>query len=207
MLSPSLHVRAFVRRDYQLVWRAMQDVTAARTSMSADELWQLEHPAVYTQGLNGKPEHLLNVGDIPLVKTDRGGQVTYHGPGQIVMYTLVDLRRLGWGVRNLVELLERSVIDTLTSYGIPSHARRDAPGIYVQDRKIAALGLRVRNGCSYHGVSLNVAMDLEPFQRINPCGYAGLKITQVCDEGGPNDLATVTETFSTRLQRRYRSMV
>lgn len=201
-----LHVRAFVRRDYYLVWQAMQNVTAVRTPTSPDELWQLEHPPVYTQGFNSKPEHLLDRGDIPLVQTDRGGQITYHGPGQIVMYTLIDLRRLGWSARKLVDLLEGSVIDTLTSYGIPSHARRDAPGVYVEDRKIAAVGLRIRNGRSYHGVSLNVAMDLEPFQRINPCGYAGLKITQVSDEGGPNDLVAVAEAFSFRLRQRYNTM-
>lgn len=201
-----LHVRAFVRRDYYLVWQAMQNVTAVRTPTSPDELWQLEHPPVYTQGFNSKPKHLLDRGDIPLVQTDRGGQITYHGPGQIVMYTLIDLRRLGWSARKLVDLLEGSVIDTLTSYGIPSHTRRDAPGVYVEDRKIAAVGLRIRNGRSYHGVSLNVAMDLEPFQRINPCGYAGLKITQVSDEGGPNDLVAVAEAFSFRLRQRYNTM-
>lgn len=199
-----MHVRAFVRSDYCQVWQAMQTVTALRTRSSADELWQVEHPPIYTQGMNGKSAHLLDRGDIPLLQTDRGGQITYHGPGQIVMYTLIDLRRRGWGARKLVNFLERSVIDTLTSYGIPSHARGDAPGVYVQDRKIAAIGLRVRNGCSYHGVSLNVAMDLEPFQRINPCGYPGLKITQVSDEGGPADLAAVTEALSIRLQRRFR---
>ena len=204
MVVLPMHVRAFVRRDYYPVWQAMQTVTALRTQSSADELWQVEHPPIYTQGMNGKSEHLLDRGGTPLLQTDRGGQITYHGPGQIVMYTLIDLRRRGWGVRKLVNFLERSVIDTLTSYGIPSQTRGDAPGVYVRDRKIAAIGLRVRNGCSYHGVSLNVAMDLEPFQSINPCGYPGLKITQVSDEGGPTDLATVTEALSIRLQGRFR---
>lgn len=170
----------------------MQEFTATRTASTTDELWLVEHPPVYTQGMNGKPEHLLDLGDIPLVQTDRGGQVTYHGPGQVLVYVLIDLRRRGWGVRQLVCLLEQAVIDLLTGYGITAHTRHDAPGVYVQGKKIAALGLRVRHGFSYHGLSLNVAMDLEPFQRINPCGYAKLEVTQVCDEGGPDNLADVS---------------
>lgn len=180
----------------------MQEFTATRNANAADELWLVEHPPVYTQGMNGKPEHLLDLGDIPLVQTDRGGQVTYHGPGQVVVYVLIDLRRRGWGVRQLVGLLEQAVIDLLTGYGITAHTRRDAPGVYVQGKKIAALGLRVRHGCSYHGLSLNVAMDLAPFQRINPCGYAGLEVTQLCDEGGPDNLAEVTAALSGWVQGR-----
>ncbi len=191
MILP-LNVRALGRCDYEPVWRAMQEFTAARSAVTADELWLVEHPPVYTQGMNGKPEHLLDLGDIPLVKSDRGGQVTYHGPGQIVVYVLIDLRRRGLGVRQLVDLLETAIGDLLTGYGIVAHTRRDAPGVYVQGKKIAALGLRVRHGCSYHGLSLNVVMDLAPFQRINPCGYTGLEVTQVCDEGGPDNLADVS---------------
>jgi len=187
-----LNVRALGRCDYEPVWRAMQEFTATRSAVTADELWLVEHPSVYTQGMNGKPEHLLDLGDIPLVKTDRGGQVTYHGLGQIVVYVLIDLRRRGLGVRQLVDLLETAIGDLLTGYGIAAHTRRDAPGVYVQGKKIAALGLRVRHGCSYHGLSLNVAMDLAPFQRINPCGYAGLEVTQVCDEGGSDNLSDVS---------------
>lgn len=180
----------------------MQEFTATRTVSTTDELWVVEHPPVYTQGMNGKPEHLLDLGDIPLVQTDRGGQVTYHGPGQIVVYVLIDLRRRGWGVRQLVGLLEQAAIDLLTGYGITAHTRRDAPGVYVQGKKIAALGLRVRHGCSYHGLSLNVAMDLAPFQRINPCGYAGLEVTQLCDVAGPDNLAHVSVVLLNCLKQR-----
>ncbi len=201
MILP-LNVRALGRCDYASVWRAMQEFTAARTLHAADELWLVEHPPVYTQGMNGKPEHLLDLGDIPLMQADRGGQVTYHGPGQVVVYVLIDLRRRKWGVRQLVSLLEQAVIDVLTGYGIAAHTRRDAPGVYVQGKKIAALGLRVRHGCSYHGLSFNVNMDLAPFQRINPCGYAGLEVTQLCDEGRPDNLADVGAALLGCLQRR-----
>lgn len=210
-LIPPLKIRALGCCDYVPVWHAMQTFTAARatgtathpvTAEMADELWVVEHPAVYTQGLNGKPEHLLDIGDIPLIQVDRGGQVTYHGPGQIVVYVLVDLHRRGWGVRQLVGLLEQAVVDLLAGYGILAETRRDAPGVYVGARKIAALGLRVRHGCSYHGLSFNVAMDLEPFRRINPCGYAGLEVTQLRDEGGPDNLADVTAALLDSLQQR-----
>ena len=157
----------------------MQDFTNARDKDSADELWFLQHPPVYTLGKNGKPEHILNAKDIPVINADRGGQVTYHGPGQIVVYILLDLKRLKTGVRELVTLIEQSIIDLLAGYGIESCARRDAPGVYVNNAKIAALGLRVRKGCSFHGLALNVDMDLEPFSRINPCGYEGLEVTQL----------------------------
>lgn len=195
------NIRTLGRRDYVPTWRAMQEFTATRTASTTDELWLVEHPPVYTQGMNGKPEHLLDLGDIPLVQTDRGGQVTYHGPGQIVVYVLMDLRRRGWGVRQLVGLLEQAAIDLLTGYGITAHTRRDAPGVYVQGKKIAALGLRVRHGCSYHGLSLNVVMDLAPFQRINPCGYAGLEVTQLCDVGGSNDIAQVSAALLECMRR------
>ncbi len=172
-------VRRLGRCDYIPIWNAMQRFTDARTETTVDELWLVEHPPVFTVGLNGKPEHLLAPGDIPVVKVDRGGQVTYHGPGQIVVYFLLDLRRRGMGVRALVTQMEQSVIDLLAGYGIDAESHRDAPGVYVNGAKIAALGLRVRRGCSYHGLALNVEMDLEPFARINPCGYPGLAVTQM----------------------------
>jgi lipoyl(octanoyl) transferase len=165
--------------DYQKTWQAMQDFTDTRDKGTADELWILQHPPVYTLGKNGKAEHVLNAQDIPVVNSDRGGQVTYHGPGQIVVYTLLDLNRLEIGVRELVTRIEQSIIDLLSAHGVESNARRDAPGVYVNNAKIAALGLRVRKGCSFHGLALNVDMDLEPFSRINPCGYEGLEVTQL----------------------------
>jgi lipoyl(octanoyl) transferase len=198
---PNVVVRDLGYCDYLPVWHAMQKFTAARTEDTADELWLVEHPPVYTQGMNGKPEHLLDPGTITVIQVDRGGQVTYHGPGQAVVYVLVDLRRRGWGVRQLVGFMEQAVIDLLADYGITAHARRDAPGVYVGNSKVAALGLRVRRGCSYHGLSLNVAMDLEPFQRINPCGYAGMEVTQVSDLGGPGDLGAVSDALLRHLGR------
>ncbi len=197
----TLLVRRLGPRPYRPTWRAMQAFTERRTAATADELWLLEHPPVLTLGLAAKPEHLLDPGAIAVVPVDRGGQVTYHGPGQVVAYTLLDLRRLGLGVRALVQALERSVIDLLAGYGIAAAARRDAPGVYVAGRKIAALGLRVRRHCCYHGLALNVAMDLEPFARINPCGHAGLQVTQVADEGGPDDLRQVSEALAESLRR------
>ena len=177
--------------DYERVWRAMRDFTCLRTPVSADELWAVQHPPVFTQGRAGKSEHVLTPGEIPVVKSDRGGQVTYHGPGQLVMYALMNVKRLGMGPRELVRRLERGVITYLAGYGIPGDRVKGAPGVYVDGAKIAALGLRIRNGCSYHGLALNVAMDLEPFTRINPCGYAGLTVTQLSDLGGPSDCADV----------------
>jgi lipoyl(octanoyl) transferase len=165
--------------DYQKTWQKMQDFTNTRQQDTVDELWFLQHPPVYTLGKNGKLEHVLNPADIPVINSDRGGQVTYHGPGQIVVYTLLDLNRLKIGVRQLVTVIEQSIIELLASYSVNSIARRDAPGVYVNDAKIAALGLRVRKGCSFHGLALNVDMDLEPFSRINPCGYEGLEVTQL----------------------------
>ena len=168
-------------QDYQSTWEAMRAFTLARDAATPDALWLLEHPPVFTLGQAGRPEHLLNPGAIPVVQTDRGGQVTYHGPGQLIAYLLFDLRRAGIGVKRLVHILEQSVIEVLADRGIAAAARPDAPGVYVNGAKIASLGLRVRQGCSYHGLALNVAMDLEPFQRINPCGYPGLTVTQMAD--------------------------
>jgi lipoyl(octanoyl) transferase len=164
---------------YEPTWRAMQRFTDVRTADTPDEIWFLEHPPVFTLGLNGKSEHVLAAGDIPVVQIDRGGQVTYHGPGQLVVYPLIDLRRHQLGVRDLVMALERAIIDTVARWGITAAARRDAPGVYVDGRKLASVGLRIRRGCTYHGLAFNVAMDLQPFQRINPCGYQGLQVVDL----------------------------
>jgi len=197
----ALTVRRLGARDYQPVWSAMQRYTDRRDADSLDELWLVEHPPVFTVGLNGKPEHLLAPGAIPVVQIDRGGQVTYHGPGQLVVYPLLDLRRLKLGVRQLVTSLEQAVIDLLADYGIAAVGRRDAPGVYVDGAKIAALGLRVRRGCCYHGLSLNVAMDLQPFTRINPCGYPGLRVTQLSALAGPVEMAAVARGLTAHLAR------
>lgn len=173
-----LIVRDLGRADYQQVWQDMRAFTDRRDALTQDELWLVEHPPIYTLGTNDRNEAFDNPG-IPVVKSDRGGQITYHGPGQIIAYVLLDLRRRGWGVKQLVAALEQSVIDLLTNYAITAERRPGAPGVYVDGRKIAQLGLRVRRGCSYHGLSLNAAMDLEPFRRIKPCGYAGLETTDI----------------------------
>jgi lipoyl(octanoyl) transferase len=161
----------------------MQQFTESRTQETEDEIWVVEHPPVYTLGLNGKPEHLLTPGLIPVIKTDRGGQVTYHGPGQLVVYTLLDIKRLQLGVRQLVALLEQAIITTLGQYGISSAARKDAPGVYLGQQKIASIGLRIKKGCSYHGLSINNDMDLSPFDHINTCGYPNLQVTQLAHQG------------------------
>jgi len=179
----------------------MQRFTDARGPNTPDELWLVEHDPVFTLGQAGKPEHVLAPGDIPVLNVDRGGQVTYHGPGQIVAYPLVDLRRLGLGVRELVCRIEQAVIDVLAGHGITAARRAGAPGIYVQGAKVMALGLRVRRGCSFHGLAFNVAMDLEPFQRINPCGFQGLEVTSVLDLGGPGDPAALKPALVQALSR------
>ena len=180
-MLPQPVIKDLGRTDYQPVWQAMKSFTDSRKSDTADEFWQTEHNPVYTQGLNGRNEHLLNTGNIPVIQVDRGGQVTYHGPGQLVVYCLVDLNRIGIGIRSLVTVIEQSIIRLLGDYGIDAHARKDAPGVYVGDAKIAALGLRVRKGCCYHGLSLNLDMDLQPFAGINPCGFSDLPVTQLID--------------------------
>jgi lipoyl(octanoyl) transferase len=176
--TPGLIIRWLGRVAYEPVWQDMQQFTTGRDADTADELWLLEHPPVFTLGRNGKPEHVYDTGDIPLIQVDRGGQVTYHGPGQLVAYLLLDLNRRGLGVQSLVRLLEQAVIDLLAAHAVRGERRDKAPGVYVDGRKIAALGLRVRRGCSFHGLSLNVDMDLAPFGMINPCGYRGLEVTQ-----------------------------
>lgn len=194
-----LLVRRLGRRDYEPTWRAMQSFTDAREPSAPDELWLLEHPPVFTQGQAGRAEHVLNPGDIPVIQIDRGGQITYHGPGQLVAYLLLDLRRAGLGVKGLVRLLEQSVVDLLAGYGIKAHARLQAPGVYVGDAKIAAVGLRVRHGCSYHGLALNVDMDLEPFSRINPCGYPGMAVTRVKDLVGAVEFRSIEVDLAERI--------
>jgi lipoyl(octanoyl) transferase len=184
----------------------MQAFTDRRNPATPDEIWLLEHPPVFTLGQAGRPEHLLDPGEIPVLQVDRGGQVTYHGPGQLVLYLLLDLRRRRLGVRQLVSLMEQAVVGLLGSYGIGASARRDAPGVYVEARKIASLGLRVRHGCSFHGLSLNVNMDLAPFQRINPCGYPGLEVTQLVDEKGPGEIDQVARDLRCHLDRLLQSV-
>lgn len=171
-------------QDYESTWLSMQAYTQTRDSETPDQLWLTEHPPVYTLGLNGRREHLLSVGsDIPVIQSDRGGQVTYHGPGQVVAYTLLDIKRRNINIRQLVTLLETAMINTLANYGVGAAARADAPGVYVDGKKIGSIGLRIKNHCSYHGLSLNNNMDLSPFDAINPCGYSGLKVTQLADLG------------------------
>jgi len=174
-----LQLRRLGTADYQQTLAAMREFTDARDAATPDELWLLEHPPVFTQGQAGRAEHLLDPGPIPVIQVDRGGQVTYHGPGQCVVYLLLDLRRRALGVRALVDLIEASIIAVLAQHGVAAVARRDAPGVYVDGAKIASLGLRIRRGCSYHGLALNVDMDLAPFARINPCGYPGLAVTSI----------------------------
>jgi lipoyl(octanoyl) transferase len=194
-------VRRLGLQPYAPVYARMREFTLARDADTPDEIWLLEHPPVFTQGQAGKAEHLLMPGDIPVVQSDRGGQVTYHGPGQLVGYVLLDLHRLGYGIRSLVTRLEHAMVECLAGYGIGAAAQPDAPGVYVDGRKIASLGLRVRNGRTYHGLSLNVAMDLEPFARINPCGFAGLRMTQLSELGGPADVAQVARDLEPLLLR------
>lgn len=181
MIVPSLSVRYLGRADYGRTLDSMRDFTLNRHAQTPDEVWILEHDPVFTQGQAGKAEHVLAPGNIPVVQVDRGGQVTYHGPGQLVAYTLLDIKRLGMGVRDLVNHLEHSVVDVLSSYAVSAYPKADAPGVYVDEAKVASLGLRIKKGCSYHGLALNVAMDLEPFSRINPCGYQGLRVAQLQD--------------------------
>lgn len=202
-MSRPVLVRRLGRQPYEPVWRAMQRFTDLRDAATPDELWVLEHDPVFTLGQAGSPEHLLAPGDIPVLAVDRGGQVTYHGPGQIVAYPLFDLRRLGVGVRELVTRIEQAVIDTLAEWNIGAERRAGAPGVYVAGAKVAALGLRVRRGCSFHGLAFNVAMDLEPFRRINPCGYRNLAVTQVLDLGGPQALSVVAGVLVGEIARQF----
>lgn len=194
-MNNTLIIRQLANMDYTSVWQAMQQFTDNRNDDTYDELWLVEHPCIFTQGQAGKEEHLLMPGNIEVVKVDRGGQVTYHGPGQQVLYVLINLRRRKMGVRQLVNLIENSIVNSLADYNITANAKPDAPGVYVDNKKVASLGLRVRKGCSFHGLALNVNMDLSPFLRINPCGYAGLEMIQTCDLGGPTNITEAGESL------------
>jgi lipoyl(octanoyl) transferase len=197
-------IRNLGLHDYESTWRDMQQFTQERNADTADELWVVEHFPVYTLGLSGKREHLLNTGNIPVIHSDRGGQVTYHGPGQLVIYTLLDIKRLNLGVRQLVTILEHAMISALAGHGIIAVSRADAPGVYVNDKKIGSIGLRIKKNCSYHGLSLNNDMDLRPFDHINTCGYSELKVTQVSDLGVAIDTSqlasSVIQSITTGLQ-------
>jgi lipoyl(octanoyl) transferase len=203
-VRPAAVVRHLGLLEYQPTWRAMQRFTEQRTAATADEIWFLEHPPVFTLGVNASRAHLLAPGDIPVVQVDRGGQVTYHGPGQLVVYPLVDLERLGLGIRAFVTALERGIIELAAQFGIRAESRRAAPGVYVAGAKLASVGVRVRRGGSYHGLALNVALDLEPFNRINPCGYQGLQMTQLSELGGPRTVAACAAALEPHLRSALR---
>ena len=197
-------IRDLGYQTYDPVWHAMQEFTNTRSEETPDEIWFTEHNPVFTLGLNTAPEHLLAPGDIPVVQIDRGGQVTYHGPGQLMIYPLIDLRRAGLGIRELVTALEQSVVDLAADYGIQAASRRDAPGVYADGVKFASIGLRVRRGASFHGMALNVNMDLEPFSRINPCGFQGLEVTDLASLGGDDTLETVRDRLLPNLIKHLR---
>jgi len=198
---PALTVRQLGLTDYQSAWQDMQAFTDNRNENTPDELWFLEHPPVFTLGRNGKQQHLHHTGDIPVIRADRGGQVTYHGPGQLIVYPLLNIKRRQLGVQSLVRTLEQSVIDLLSDYSLTAQRRNKAPGVYVDDRKLAALGLRIRKGCSFHGLSLNVDMDLSPFSMIDPCGYSDLEVTQLKDLGIEASMNTISTQFLAHLER------
>lgn len=198
---PAPVIRRLGLVEYEPTWRAMRRFTDERAAATPDEIWFLEHPPVFTLGLNASRAHLLAPGDIPVVHVDRGGQVTYHGPGQLVVYPLVDLRRAGLAIGDFVTALERAVIDLAAQFGISAERRRGAPGVYVEGRKLASVGVRVRRGGSYHGLAVNVALDLEPFRRINPCGYQGLQMTQLAELGGPRTVGACARALEPHLLR------
>ena len=204
-LDAGIEVRFLGRQEFEPTWRAMQRFTEERGAATRDEIWFTEHPPVFTLGLNASREHLLAPGDIPVVQIDRGGQVTYHGPGQLMVYPLLDLKRSGLNIRSLVTALERSVVELAGEFGIEASSRREAPGVYVAGRKLASIGLRVRRGASYHGMALNVNLDLEPFSRINPCGFQGLEMTDLARLDVRLDLASVAERLQVHLLRHFTS--
>lgn len=193
IVKPTIIVQNLGLQKYQPIWQKMQNFTDQRTPETTDELWVVEHHSVFTQGQAGKPEHILAAADIPVIQVDRGGQVTYHGPGQLVIYPLIDLRRHGIGVKTLVHGIEQAIIDTAAEYDISAKRKEKAPGVYIHEKKLASLGLRIRRGCSFHGLAFNIDMDLEPFQRINPCGYAGLEVTQLSEHTNNPSLNKVSE--------------
>jgi lipoyl(octanoyl) transferase len=206
-MNTDLIIRSLERQDYQSSWQAMQQFTNQRLQENApdfaDEIWLLEHHPVFTQGQNGKPEHILNAGDIPIIQTDRGGQITYHGPGQLMVYVLIDLKRKKLNVRQFVTMLEETIIDMLAALHITASAKREAPGVYVNEQKICSIGLRIRRGCSYHGIAFNVDMDLSPFSRINPCGFSALKMTQLADLIGPTNVFTAGQQLANFLIKKF----
>lgn len=197
----NIEVKQFNTEPYEPIWQQMRDFTDTRAANTPDQFWCLQHQPVFTQGQAGKAEHILDPGEIPVMQTDRGGQVTYHGPGQLIIYILLDLKRRGLTIKPLVSGIEQAVIDMLAEYGIIATRKTGAPGVYVNEAKICALGLRVRKGCSYHGLALNVNMDTSPFQRINPCGYEGMQVTQCADLGGPKTVAEAQEKLLPILER------
>ncbi len=197
-------VRSLGLHDYEPLWRDMQQFTETRSSLTPDEIWFTEHPPVFTLGLNASREHLLTPGDIPVIQVDRGGQVTYHGPGQLMVYPLIDLKRAGLGIRDLVTGLEQTVVDLLANFDIEAASRKDAPGVYVQGRKVASVGLRVRRGGSYHGMALNIDVDLEPFSRINPCGFSDLEVTDLAALGISESRTEIQERVQAHLLRHLR---
>ena len=203
MTASPCRVRELGRQPYEPVWRAMQRFTDARDENTADEIWLVEHDPVFTLGQAGKPEHVLAAGDIPVVHVDRGGQVTYHGPGQIVAYPLFDLKRMKVGVREYVCRIEQSMIDTMAEWNIHAERKDGAPGVYVAGAKVGALGIRVRRGCTFHGLAFNIAMDLEPWHRINPCGYQGLQVTTLADLGGPSGMDAVKPVLLANMAKQF----
>jgi len=202
--SDLIVVRSLGLHDYEPLWRDMQQFTETRSSLTPDEIWFTEHPPVFTLGLNASREHLLTPGDIPVIQVDRGGQVTYHGPGQLMVYPLIDLKRAGLGIRDLVTGLEQTVVDLLANFDIEAASRKDAPGVYVQGRKVASVGLRVRRGGSYHGMALNIDVDLEPFSRINPCGFSDLEVTNLTALGLSESRTEIQERVQAHLLRHLR---
>jgi len=202
--SDLIVVRSLGLHDYEPLWRDMQQFTETRSSLTPDEIWFTEHPPVFTLGLNASREHLLTPGDIPVIQVDRGGQVTYHGPGQLMVYPLIDLKRAGLGIRDLVTGLEQTVVDLLANFDIEAASRKDAPGVYVQGRKVASVGLRVRRGGSYHGMALNIDVDLEPFSRINPCGFSDLEVTNLTALGISESRTEIQERVQAHLLRHLR---
>jgi lipoyl(octanoyl) transferase len=203
MTASPCRVRELGRQPYEPVWHAMQRFTDARDENTADEIWLVEHDPVFTLGQAGKPEHVLAAGDIPVIHVDRGGQVTYHGPGQIVAYPLFDLKRMKAGVREYVCRIEQSMIDTMAEWNIHAERKEGAPGVYVAGAKVGALGIRVRRGCTFHGLAFNIAMDLEPWHRINPCGYQGLQVTTLADLGGPSGMEAVKPVLLANMAKQF----
>lgn len=190
-MSEIIKIKQLGLQNYDTVWQALKSFTQQRDATTIDELWLLEHKPVYTQGQAGRPEHILDPRDIPVIRSDRGGQATYHGPGQLIVYFLLDIARKSISIRNFVTKLEESIIQLLARYDIKAHLKKDAPGVYVNNAKICSIGLRVKNGCTYHGLSLNHSMDLEPFTRINPCGFQGMQVTQISDLSGPKSISEI----------------